>query len=643
MRVKKLMVIFITIIIAILIGTTKVEATLRLKELDFNVSLNDDGSMDVIETWNISISETNTLYKTFNIDKNKYDSITNFSVKEITSGRTKFFTNSYKWAYHLPRDYYFGGLNEDGQYEVAWGVDLENSSATRKYEISYTVLDAVHKFGDCAELYWQFLGDKFEIPADKITGIIKLPYSMAEKEDIRVWGHSEDLNGEIYVKDSNTVKLELSKYKSKHFVEVRIAVPTYVFENLNYTSYEDRLDDIIKEEKQWTEEANERRRKKEIFSNVLVGAQIGIFGLLALIFIRKTPKYLTKLKNTKKLIPNAKPEYYRDLPDETATPAEAMFLLTKYIDTSKALSATLLNLALKKYIEFTQKEKNVYITILNDDLNNLRDDEQEVLKLIKKVRDKVNENQFSMKELEKYVKKHPTSISAIEKEFPESAKKYAEEKDKFKEEIEQKGTSFSVMAFLYIFFMSIFTFFGMVAITLSSAFFNINTKLITILIPIFIICMVSMLINGILTWKLAGRHKGFTQKGVDEQEEWKAFKKYMLDFSLLNEKEVPHLVLWERYLVFATAFGIAEKVIKQLKIKYPELSNPDTTSNMIILSTLYSGGNFNTNFISSINSSTSNMYSSYSSATGGGRWILWRWWRPVAGGGRRRWTIVYKK
>ena len=47
----------------------------------------------------------------------------------------------------------------------------------------------------------------------------------------------------------------------------------------------------------------------------------------------------------------------------------------------------------------------------------------------------------------------------------------------------------------------------------------------------------------------------------------------MEDFSLLNEREVPDLKLWEKYLVFATAFGISEKVLKQLKVVYPEITD----------------------------------------------------------------------
>ena len=34
-------------------------------------------------------------------------------------------------------------------------------------------------------------------------------------------------------------------------------------------------------------------------------------------------------------------------------------------------------------------------------------------------------------------------------------------------------------------------------------------------------------------------------------------------------------MLWEKYLVYATAFGIADKVIKQLKVRYPEMANND--------------------------------------------------------------------
>jgi len=161
----------------------------------------------------------------------------------------------------------------------------------------------------------------------------------------------------------------------------------------------------------------------------------------------------------------------------------------------------------------------------------------------------------------------------------------------------------------------------------------IDNKLVTT-IPIMLIAIYTLIIIGIniiQTSKLIKRFDGYTQKGINEQVKWKAFKKFMVEFSLLKEKEIPQLVLWEKYLVYATAFGVADKVIKQLKISYPELNDTDTLNNMVLFSTLSGPNGLNTRFLSSINTSTSHMYSStYSSGSGGGGGFS-----GGGGGGRR--------
>ena len=145
--------------------------------------------------------------------------------------------------------------------------------------------------------------------------------------------------------------------------------------------------------------------------------------------------------------------------------------------------------------------------------------------------------------------------------------------------------------------------------------------LILISILLIIIAIVAILINNKLN--------RLTQKGIDERTKWKGLKKYMEDFSLLNEKEVPALNIWEHFLVYATAFGIADKVIKQLKVVYPEIENMDkfTTTSYIYL---MSHTDFNSSFSSAINSGFSAAISSgagggggFSGGGGGGR-------RPVA-------------
>ena len=81
MKLKNIIIVSIITIVLITLGTTASQADAHLTSLDFEVKLNDDGSMDVTETWDIQVSNINTLYKTFVIDSSKYSSIENVKVK----------------------------------------------------------------------------------------------------------------------------------------------------------------------------------------------------------------------------------------------------------------------------------------------------------------------------------------------------------------------------------------------------------------------------------------------------------------------------------------------------------------------------------------------------------------------------------
>lgn len=622
MKIKNLFFITLISLIIIILGTTNSQAYLDLNSLDFEVQLKEDGSMDVTENWNIYIDETNTLYKTFPIDKEKYSGLTNFSVQEITAGRAKTFSRSSTWQYHLTKDYYFGGINNEGDYEISWGVGLDNSSDTRQYKISYTVLDAVKKYGDCAELYWQFVGPEFEVDANKITGTIKLPQNAKNKEEIKVWGHTEYLNGEIYVTDTDTVEFKLNNYRSGHFVEVRLAMPTYMFEALNFTTRSNVLENIIEEETIWAEEANAKREARDnmvktfsIIGSAIIAAVGGLFSF-------KIKKYKQELEETPKIVPQNKLDYYREVPDETATPVEASFVLNKMQDISQTLSATILNLTLKGALNAEQQDKKIIFEITGKEVS-LEKDEQAVLDLLEKAQasasKKIEDDKktITTKELEKYIKNHPSKFESLKNKFDKISKDRAVEKGKFDKQREKKSEDYIGKTVGYV-FLAIAAFAAMVVLIMNAS--GIMNSIIKYIVLAAGFTILISIINLVMCGMLASRFNGFTQKGENEREEWKAFKKYMEDFSLLNEREVPELVLWEKFLVYATAFGIAEKVIKQLKIKFPELNDPNNINSNLVLFSMMSGPHgLNTNFISSMNTSTTHMYSStYSSGSGGG-------------------------
>lgn len=590
------------------------DGSLYLNKLDFYAVINPDGSMEVTETWDIDISRTNTLYKTFETDKEKFSSIENVRVKDVTANKE--FTQIDEEMYHVTKDCYYGLTNSKGDFEIAWGVGLDNSYDTRTYEISYTVKDAIGLYNDYAELYWQFIGEDFEISADKVNGTIILSEPADSTDDIKVWGHTEGLNGEIYATDTDTIKFKIENFNSGVYVEVRTLFPKEMIESSGRTYDEDRYNTVIEEETKWAKQANFRREWDALKDDIIFVFMIFVVLALCIIFIEKAVKYGKKLGSVQKFKPDQKLDYFRELPNSDTTPGEAVYILeetysglsTKF---GRIFSAALLDLELKKYIDLRvekdQKGKDkIYIKMVKrvndskESSNSLKPDEEEILKFISQVDNKKSE--IEIKELEKYITSHPTSVESLIKR---SEKKIEEQLDKagiINKEVKEDFVNYNGLAGVYY----VFT-----IITLVWAF------------PLSII----LLINGILCSRIKKNTNVLTQEGVNTKEKWKGLKKYMEDFSLLDEKEIPAIEVWEHYLVYATAFGIADKVLKQLKTVYPNIDSLDTVNTSAYMYFMYHS-NFSSSFSGAISSSITS--STYSSGSGGGGGFS-----GGGGGGRR--------
>lgn len=55
-------------------------------------------------------------------------------------------------------------------------------------------------------------------------------------------------------------------------------------------------------------------------------------------------------------------------------------------------------------------------------------------------------------------------------------------------------------------------------------------------------------------------------------EQWYGYKNYLSNYTLLKERGINDLALWKQHLVYATAFGVAENVLKVLKAEYPDVA-----------------------------------------------------------------------
>lgn len=620
--------------ILVISNTSNASGGLRLKNLSYDVKLNSDGTADVTENWRISIEDTNTLFKTFEVDSSKYKEITDVKVSEVKSGGNVDFTRINQYKYHVDKNCYYA-LMHNGKFEIAWGAHAEDT--TKTYKISYKIVDAIKNYNDCSEFYWQFISTESEIPANYVEGTIQLPMQVQNKEDLRAWAHGP-LNGNIEIISNDTIKFEVENLMENTMLEARIVTPTSIFSSNQNISSQNKLNSILNQEQTWANEANAKReemqrkaqRTKMLMITVLIVTNI-IGIILAIVVAKKIIKYNKLLKQTPKLKPTEEFEYFRDIPNEAETPAGAGFLyyfqsIGLQNNMPKIISATMLDLCMKKYIEFEvipNKKDQIKVNLKKEFAVGLPEDEKIIYELLQKI-PKKEPNSFTMKEFEKYLSNHSSSIYNLFNKIEKNAEEQEEKEGNYSKELIKKANEWAIKGVGYTF------------LTVISLF-------------LMWILVIPAIIATVYCFKISSRCNTLTQKGVNEREKWVKLKRYMEDFSMIKDKTVPELVLWEKYLVYATAFGIAEKVLKQLKVVYPQIMDTDyiSANGYTYLYLMYSPG-FTNSFINSLNSSVTTSYhnlSNYSSGSGFGGGFssgggFGRWRRPEWEADKKTWAYA---
>lgn len=80
-------------------------------------------------------------------------------------------------------------------------------------------------------------------------------------------------------------------------------------------------------------------------------------------------------------------------------------------------------------------------------------------------------------------------------------------------------------------------------------------------IIIYVVCALIFIINFIIL-KRARLHV-FTKKGKEEYRKVASLKKYILDYTLMEQRELDSIIIWDKYLAYSVAFGISNKVSRK--------------------------------------------------------------------------------
>ena len=410
----------------------------------------------------------------------------------------------------------------------------------RTFIIEYRVLDVVKVHTDVAELNWQFLGRNRSVDTDAISVSLQLPPG-AQPEEIRVWGHGP-LKGEVRKISSEQVYWGTRELSKSRFLEGRVIFPTRLVPQARMLTHRAALNGILDEEKRWADQrAAEQRTALYILVASVVAAIAGCF-LAWIVYARYGRKYKGPMEI----------EYYRELPGRYS-PAEAGYFIENGTLKPQAVSATFMDLARRGYIRMepstTPDSKDIVIRQLKPAGEELKLHERMLMDFFFNQVGKMQPAVW-FSALKNLRKSDPYAMKGFIDSFRSVIEASVESMGFF--EKQKTGKTVSWVVFV-------------VAVILSFVFYGAKEY------P----PMVSSLIIAVAFLLSARSSRDFTRTGQEQFDLWMAFRRFLTDFSSLDRAQLPQLILWEHYLVFAVVLGVAAEVIKQLPIVYPQVNEPN--------------------------------------------------------------------
>ncbi len=450
---------------------------------------------------------------------------------------------------------------EGDELLIDWSIAATNE--TRSFDVSYKVTNAVKIHADTAELYRKFVGSANENKVGSVTVTVHLPPGAEKYEqgkDIRIWGHGPQ-NGEIDFAGPDTVVLLANALKPFTFVEGRITMPVELFPSAPQESVTGKreLENILAEETRWAKEANRGR--------FLARAEVGGAGVVLVVCL--TFMWFLWRKFGRKHETVFQGDYYRELPAKYS-PAELSVLYNFNKMQTRDLTATILDLARRGFLQLREdvveerrflgtKTTNTFLVQFSPppEPDDLGDPAEAVLKpheqnLVKFLQSAAGENKESvyLTEVEKYAKKSGAQFLQFWKSWTAGAAveseqhSFFENNDRLKVQTTLTGVVLALLG-------------GVIAVRKAS------------------LLGAAIFVSGLIFLFVPRAFKRRSITGQEDYVRWKAFRRFLLHFSEMQRHEIPSLVLWEQYLVYAVTLGVAKEVIRQLQIVFPNLQEGD--------------------------------------------------------------------
>ncbi|MGH2692369.1 MAG: DUF2207 family protein [Actinomycetota bacterium] len=568
-------------------------------EVRIDATLQPDGSLDLVEQRTFDF-DGEFSFAFFTIDW-PTEQIDGFSISE----RGK----------QIP----FADESSSFQFKARWNFLAEDEERT--FTISYRARCAVDVWADTAHLNWQFIGTGWEVPTDHALIRVHLPGAatnprqltragevcpataprgpvetrpLAQGETL-AWGHGP-LGGEVRIPDPQTVTLEVSDLPEFTFVEGSILFPETAVP-FAYQVPAPMRDTIASTEAQLAEAANAQRRvlleeeaRRARWRRVMWIAMGALPLVLAMLVV------ISRLRDRVPGVPAM-----MQTPPEDIHPvelAQMWAVANGRLGTQHVYRAQMLHLANIGAIELQAIGPVTDPEDFRVRLRDVKDAEPRDMEFLEFLFPKSTDDDIALSSLKPKGKRR-TELKEWW-ELVDSSSKSAMRR--MLPEIRWESVLTTLLGLA-----------GMAGGGVLAALTGGPVGL--LLIPV---AVVGMILAHVLIRPRIG------EQGRERMAKWRAFRRFLTDFSSLPEAPALAVIIWEQYLVYATALGVAGEVEKQVKALIPpqELPSPwkGAPSGINAMAFVHS---FNTVPVhsaasTSVSSSTSSGIGSFSSSGGGG-------------------------
>lgn len=430
-------------------------------------------------------------------------------------------------------------LQEDSTHTKATWYYSANDQVKR-FLIVYKIEGAVQRYEDVAEFYWKVIEDSHE-SIDRLNSYVNLPASSPNL--FKVFIHSSASPGELnFSKDFKTAIVSMQNIPKDTFVEFRVLANPSIFsgvEQINEKDYEN----VLNEEKNiFYSPVN------SFFNEIWVIILLSALPIIAFIYFflkyGRDPKVDYDLtyeqEPPSKVPPMALSNLLEGEETKTEIRREAMGLIATIFDLARRGYLEVMEEKKKRFLGLGESTEQVFIRTKKD-TSKLEDFEKDILSFLFSCGS--DKKRVTSSQIVKYCRSNPYKIKDKIEDIDEEARKWFEKKyfpitEKISSDIKKKFT-----AVMLVYLLGIIVYFS----------FSFNFYLI---FPMFITVLI--LFSSVMITRR-------TYNSALEVKKWKAFKKYISDFSAMKDAPITLLKIWDEYLIYAIALGVAQKMLENLK------------------------------------------------------------------------------